>query len=99
MNLAEAIKKCSMEAWDASVPCDVMFGEVKGTEPVKIALGETVIPEEILYVPEHLLYREKEISIGIYDRVIVINEGLCVGDSVVLIRKCGGSGYVAIGKI
>ncbi len=99
MNLAEAIKKCSMEAWEASVPCDVVFGEVTGTEPLQIAVGETIIPDEILYVPEHLLYKEKEISMGIYDRVIVINEGLCEGDGVVLIRKNGGSGYIVTGKI
>ncbi len=99
MNLAEAVKKCSMEAWEAAVPCDIVFGTVTDEEPVKISVGDMKIPDEILYVPEHLLYKEEEISLGIYERVIVISKGLKKGDCAVLIRKSGGLGYVVIGKI
>ncbi len=99
MNLAEAVKKCSMDAWEAIVPCDVVFGEVIEEEPFKISVGDIVVPNEILYVPEHLLHREEEISLGVYDRVVVIYEGLKKGDRAVLIRKSGGLGYVVIGKI
>lgn len=99
MNLAQAIKQCSMDAWDASVPCDVMLGFVTGTDPVKITIGDLEIPTELLYVPEHLTYREEEIKLGIYEKTLVINKGLCVGDEVVVIRKSGGGGYAVTGKL
>jgi hypothetical protein len=99
MNLAEAIKKCSMDAFDASVPCEVMLGTVTKTEPMEVTVGDIKLPTEILCVPEHLIYREENISLGIYDRTIVINKGLKVGDSVLLMRKSGGVLYAVIGKI
>lgn len=99
MNLAEAIKKCSMDAFDASVPCEVVLGYVESAEPLKVTIGDLKIPEEILYVSEHLLYREQEIRMGTYERVVVICEGICEGDTLVLMRKSGGGMYVAVGKI
>ena len=99
MNLAEAIKKCSMDAFDASVPCEMMLGIVTKTEPVEVKVGDMTLPGEILCVPEHLIYREENVSLGIYDRTIVINKGLKVGDSVLLMRKSGGVLYAVIGKL
>ncbi|MBQ8539974.1 MAG: DUF2577 domain-containing protein [Clostridia bacterium] len=99
MNLAEAIKQCSMDAWETSVPCDVMLGVVTGTDPVKITIGEIKIPAELLYVPEHLTYREEEIKLGVYERTVVINKGLSAGDEVIVMRKSGGGGYAVIGKL
>ncbi|MBQ3111081.1 MAG: DUF2577 family protein [Clostridia bacterium] len=99
MNLAEAIKKCSMDAFDASVPCEVVLGTVTKTSPVEVVVGDMKIPGEILCVPEHLVYREENISLGIYDRTIVINKGLKVGDEVIVMRKSGGGLYALIGKL
>ena len=99
MNLAEAIKKCSVDAWEAQVPCDFFFGKVTAVEPYRVALGDMEIPCEILYVPEHLMYKERKITLGIYTETIVINEGLKVGDCVILIRKNGVRGYAVAGKI
>lgn len=99
MNLAEAIKKCSMDAFDASVPCEVMLGTITKADPVEVMVGDIKLPAEILCVPEHLIYREENISLGIYDRTIVINKGLKVGDSVLLMRKSGGVLYAVIGKL
>lgn len=99
MNLAEAIKKCSMDAFDASVPCDVVLGEVIGEDPYSVQVGKMKIPEEILYISEHLLRKVEEVNFGVYERTIVINKGISVGDTLVLIRKSGGGSYVAIGKI
>lgn len=99
MNLAEAIKKCSMEAWEANIPCDVVFGSVTDDEPVRIKVGDMELPREIIYVPEHLTYKEETISLGMYERTIVIREGLKKGDCVAVVRKNGGTGYVVTGKI
>lgn len=99
MNLAQAIKKCSLDAWEAQVPCDMFLGVITGVEPVTVKVGGMEIPKEILYVPEHLLYKEQVVTVGLYREVVVINEGLKEGDCVVLVRKNGGSGYTIVGKL
>ncbi len=99
MNLAEVIKKCSVEAFDACVPCDVLFGEVTGVEPYRIKVGDVDLPHEILSVAEHLFHKETEITMGIYTRTVIINEGLKKGDTVVVIKQTGGGNYVVVGKI
>lgn len=99
MNFSEAIKKCSMDAWEAAVPCDVFVGKVVGEEPYRVSLMGMEIPEDILYVPEHLMHKEKKISMGIYTETIVIQEGLCKGDCVLIVRKNGGGYYAVIGKV
>lgn len=99
MNLAEAIKKCSVEAFDACIPCDVLFGEVTGVEPYKIKVGDVNLPDEILSVPEHLLYKATQITLGTYTRTVVINEGLKTGDTVILIKQTGGGNYVVVGRM
>lgn len=99
MNIAEAVKKCALDAVEAGVPCDVIFGEVIGEEPVRVRAGELTIEDELLTVCEHLYYKEATFSFSVYERTIVINEGLKTGDSVVLLRKKGGEGYVVVGKV
>ncbi len=99
MNFADVIKKCSMEAVEASVPCDAVLGSVVQTDPLRINAGEMELPEDVVLIAEHLLYKEEEISLGIYDRTVVISEGLKEGDNVVLLRKRGGESYIVIGKI
>ncbi len=99
MNISEAIKRCSMDAFEASVPCDVMFGTVVETEPCRVKVGDMIIPDEIFTITDSLLYREVQVSFGIYDRVIVINEGVKAGDILVVLRKKGGGEYIAVGRI
>lgn len=99
MNLADAIKKCSLEAYEATIPCDVLFGTVTDTEPYSVKVGEMLLGEDVLTVAEHLLYKEEEITFGVYERVVVINEGIQVGDTVIILRQSSGGNYVAVGKI
>lgn len=99
MNIADVIKKCARDAVDASVPCDVVLGQVIGVEPVRIKAGELVIEGDLLAVSDSLLYRACDITMGLYEREVVIHEGLKTGDNVVLVRKSGGGLYVAVAKI
>ncbi|MGM9552549.1 MAG: DUF2577 domain-containing protein [Clostridia bacterium] len=99
MNIADAVKECAMKAYEASMPCEVLFGTVVSVEPVKIEVGQLILDEELLSVTDNLLYRECNISIGMYERTIVIQEGLKVGDGVVLLRQKGGEGYIAFAKL
>lgn len=99
MNIAQAVKKCAIEAVEASVPCDVIFGKVISGDPTAVKVGDMVIENELLEVCEGLLYREATVTFGGYERNIVINEGIKEGDTLVIVRKCGGESYVAVGKL
>lgn len=99
MNIAQAVKKCAMEALEASVPCDVVYGKVISKNPVKVQVGELVLEEGILEVCDSLKYKTATVSFSIYDRTIVINEGIKTGDTLVMMRKSGGESYVAVGKL
>ena len=99
MNLAEAVKKCAVDAIEAGVPCDVLFGEVVEIGPLKIKVGNMVLEDDVLCLCEHLVYKECRIEFSVYERYIVIHEGLKKGDKVVVVRKCGGEKYVVIGKL
>lgn len=99
MNIAQVVKKCAMEAFVASVPCDVCFGVVVGCEPMEIKVGQLTLKGDIIKVCEHLKYKEIKINYGFGDRVAVINEGLKADDILVLLRKSGGESYIAVGKI
>lgn len=99
MNIVQAVKKCAMDAFDASLPSDVVFGKVKCVEPLTVQVGEMTLDEDILSVCQSLLYKEQLIEFSIYERVVVINEGLKEGDTLVMLRKGGGESYVAVGKL
>lgn len=45
-NLSQLIKKCAMEAFKASKPCDVMVGKVKTVSPLTIAVGQQLIIDD-----------------------------------------------------
>lgn len=99
MNIAEAVKKCAMDAMEASIPCDVLFGEVTCAEPVKIKVGDIVLPDELVLISENLRYKSQKITFSVYEREVVINEGIKNGDTLILIRQCGGERYIALGKV
>lgn len=50
-SLSQLIKRCSMDAFDASKPCNVMIGKVKSVSPLTISIGQQlVIDDDFLIV-------------------------------------------------
>lgn len=45
-NLSQLIKKCSMEAFKASKPCDAMVGKVKSVSPLAISVGQQLVLDD-----------------------------------------------------
>lgn len=45
-NLSQLIKKCSMEAFKASKPCDVMVGKIKTVSPLTISVGQQLVLDD-----------------------------------------------------
>ncbi len=99
MNIAEAIKKCALDAYNAALPCEVCVGSVVCEDPIEIKCGEFCLSGDLLDVCDHLLKKECSFKYAGTEKVIVVNEGIKKGDEVVLMRKNGGVGYVAIGKM
>lgn len=96
MNIAEAIKKCALDAFDAKIPCDAVFGVVESQNPLAIRVGECLLTDELIELGEHLLKKEETITMGEYARKLVINPGVNKGDTLLLIRKSGGEKYIGI---
>ena len=96
MNIAEAIKRCALDAFDAKIPCDAVFGVVESQSPLAIRVGECLLNEELTELGEHLLKKEETITFGEYVKRIVINPGIKKGDTLLLIRKSGGEKYIGI---
>lgn len=99
MNMAEAIKKCALDAFEATAPCDVIFALCENEEPICFKYKEMDLTDEIVVVPEHLKYKEEIINTGTWDKKIIIRDGIKKGDVVVLLRQSGAMKYVAIGII
>ena len=61
--LVEIIKRASLDAVENSKPCDLRFGTVISTSPLKVQVtNQFTIPESILIVPMHLTDYETELS-------------------------------------
>jgi hypothetical protein len=82
--LIELIKRASLDAIDNAKMCDLRYGEVVSTSPLKIKItNQFVIPSSLLVVPKRL--RD--------------DDPLVNGDKVVLIRQQGGQSYFILDKI
>ncbi len=54
-NLVQLIKKCAMDVFWASNPCDWQIAKVNSASPLKISLSQSlVLDSDFLVVPERL---------------------------------------------
>lgn len=81
-DLVQVIKKAAVEAVEASVPCNVMFGTVVSVNPLSVRIDQKLtISSNFLTVTS-----------------VVRSIGVSSGDKVILIRQKGGQRYVIIDK-
>ena len=52
--IINTIKKTAMDAYEASKPVAVFFGQVTSLDPVKIRMGNNTLTEEFLVINCHL---------------------------------------------
>lgn len=101
-NLIETIKIASLEAVAATNPVAFVYGTVKGTEPLEIAIGQ-----KLTLTAPHLKVTagvtEYETSIRqpgeTASTPIVIDNRLAVGDGVLLAKCQGGQQYIVLDKV
>ena len=110
--LIEIMKRASMEAMDNAQMCDLRFGTVISTSPLKVQVTtQFTIPEVLLIVPEHLTDHEVEVTIDwntettdhshqvTGKKTMVVHNALKVGDKVALLRKQGGQSYFILDRL
>ena len=62
--LLDIMKRASMDAMYNAQMCDLRYGKVVSTEPLKVQVTNLfTIPEALLIVPEHLKDHEVEVTI------------------------------------
>lgn len=111
--LIDVIKRASMEAMYNAQMCDLRFGKVTSTTPLKVQVtNQFTIPESLLIVPQHLTNYSITVDVDWItddegghshkiegDRTMMIYGALKVGDKVALLRKTGGQSYFILDRI
>lgn len=94
--IIDIIKRASIDAEDASKPCDLRYGTVATTSPLSIRVASNfVLPSSLLIVPKHLT----DYHVTINDEDATIKAHLRVGEKVALIRQRGGQAYYILDRI
>lgn len=63
--LIDIMKRASIDATENSQPCDLRFGTVISTSPLKIRVtNQLVLPESLLVVPQHLTDYNMDVTVS-----------------------------------
>lgn len=99
-DLIDEIQKIVQDNVEAGKPTDVAFGTVTSVDPFRVSLIGTMQP-----IPTGALYR----TVGVIPRTasvvggeggtVTINEGLTVGDKVLMLRVSRGQAYIVLSKV
>jgi len=94
--MIELIKQIAQNLNETNRPSDVIYGTVESLNPFSVRIDQKlVIPQDLLSIPDFLNYQ----SITIDDKTHVINPGLNIGTTVVMIRSVGGQSYLIVGRM
>lgn len=111
--LIAIMKQAAMDTMDNAQMCDLRFGTVISTSPLKVQVTNVfTIPESLLIVPEHLTDHVVSVSLNLTTskvsehthsvsgkHSITIHNALKVGDKIALLRKQGGQSYFILDRI
>ena len=101
--MSELIDVLNMIAQDnakANKPADIAYGTVSSISPLTVKLDDTMlpIPDVALVQTENVKSRSAMVQGG-GGGTVVINEGLAVGDKVVMLRVSRGNRYIILSKV
>lgn len=98
--LLEIIKTASKDMMDNAQLCDLRYGKVVSTSPLKVQITtQLTIPSSLLIVPQHLTNYKVSATIDGVIKTITIKNALKTGDKVALLRKQGGQSYFILDRI
>ena len=97
--LIEVLQKIIQQNTEALKLADIAYGTVKSTNPLRVTLQTTMqdIPTAALVETVGVKYKQSDV-IGGEGGYVVINEGLNVGDVVVMLRVSKGQRYIVLSK-
>lgn len=109
-SLLDVIKKAGMDAFSASNPMNLMFGEIITADPLSVKVDQRfILPADFLIVPESLTKYEMDLKHShsspsgqtgeALAEKVVIRAGLKPGDKVILLRVQGGQQFVILDKV
>lgn len=102
--LIDIMKRTSMDAMHNAQMCDLRYGKVVSTDPLKIQVTNLfTIPESLLVVPQHLTKYKVKVSLEDFEegetKTLTVYNQLKVDDKVALLRKQGGQSYFILDRV
>ena len=105
--LIELVKRASLEAMENEKICDLRYGTVSSTDPLRVQItNQLTIPSSLLVVPQHLTdYAVRAVLVfedgdmSKHNTQMIVRNALQVGDKVALLRKQGGQSYFILDRI
>lgn len=85
---------------DGRKPADIAYGTVTSISPLAVQLQTTMqpIPEKSLILTSSVIAKTVPVQGG-QGGTVTINEGLAVGDKVVMLRVSRGQRYIVLSKV
>lgn len=100
-SLIQTIKQVAMEAFKASRPTSVLYGEVISISPIKIKIAQNKILEEAFLILTNNV-KDHIVTLKLYEseaRDYTLYKGLKEGEKVMLIQVQGGQDYVVLDRM
>lgn len=98
--LIKIVKQAALDAMANEQMCDLRYGTVVSTEPLRVQISsQLTIPSTLLVVPQSLTTHRVNVTIGDVPQIMTIRNELKLGDKVVLLRKQGGQSYFILDRI
>ena len=104
--IVSAIKMAALDAVNATYPVQVCYGTVVSVSPLEVKLSQQLTLNEKQL---HLTYAVKDktytvpvpelAAAGITEITITLDDGLNVGERVLLLRMQGGQKYIIIDRV
>ncbi|WP_227793628.1 DUF2577 domain-containing protein [Paenibacillus guangzhouensis] len=114
MSIADKIRQLGIDAISAGNPVAVLFGKVSKINPLEVIVDQRfTLDEDFLIITEQLTRYEVDLELAYVNmsgntqtetqqsmkNIVIIREGLKVGDVVILLRIQGGQKYVVWDKV
>lgn len=102
MDLIEVLQKIFQGGYEGMKPTDIAFGTVRSLSPFTVRVDESMqdIPEVALVRTVGVMPKSYTGTDSNGDTfTVVINEGLTVGDRVVLMRCSAGQRFLVLSKV
>lgn len=99
-DLIDVIHSINQESMDGRKPADIAYGIVTSISPLAVQLQTTMqpIPEKALVLTSSVIAKTAPV-LGGQGGTVMINEGLVVGDKVVMLRVSRGQRYIVLSKV